>query len=358
LLIIVYIQGYASILKIANLLNSDTRRKSLYRSQKHRAQLIESCETKDSWQEDDIIVNNVSYAYHNQPSAQVLSNVSFRIESGQIVSVGGEGSVGKKSLLKLLARHFKPMKGGFIHYPPHFRTRFLDNNTAFFGGDAHKLYLANKQGGDAINVALKQSTGTLDYNLKFGCQFKHPDPDIFDFEIYNLLRLFGLSTHLIGHSFSEYSSGDDAKKYTNIGLNGEKLSQSNRCLLSLVCALLSSVDLLIICNILDVLGPQRGSEVIKLLREFTENRGLPRILKTEHGRIPFYLRKKKTVIYSTKIASLYNLADNWIHFEFDGSEDNETTITSATGDLPPLATTLDGNDGVARDELNNSDENV
>ena len=43
------------------------------------------------------------------------------------------------------------------------------------------------------------------------------------------------------------------RPWAQVGLNGQKLSLTDRCLLSLARALLSSVDLLLVCNALDVL---------------------------------------------------------------------------------------------------------
>jgi hypothetical protein len=78
------------------------------------------------------------------------------------------------------------------------------------------------------------------------------------------------------------------------------------------------VDLLLISNLLDILGPKSGSEVLLILKQFVENRGLTHILKSDpNSKIPLHLRKRKTVIFSTKIVSLQHIADNWIYFERD-----------------------------------------
>mgnify|MGYP006879045614 CR=1 FL=1 len=89
-------------------------------------------------------------------------------------------------------------------------------------------------------------------------QFKHPDPAVLDEEIFALLKMLGVSEGLIGSSATEYALGSGAKKWTLIGLNGEKLSLTNRTLLGLARALLSSVDLLLMSNVLDLLGPHQA----------------------------------------------------------------------------------------------------
>jgi hypothetical protein len=63
---------------------------------------------------------------------------------------------------------------------------------------------------------------------------------------------------LIGATPEEFANGPNAKKYTMIGLNGTRLSQTNMALLNIARALLSSVDLLLISNVLDQLGPEVG----------------------------------------------------------------------------------------------------
>jgi ABC-type multidrug transport system ATPase subunit len=140
--------------------------------------------------------------------------------------------------------------------------------------------------------------------LKFGVQhyeyrlaaFK----PIFDREIFELCKLLGVSNSLIGKTADEFSLGPEAKKYTLIGLNGERLSLTDRALLTLARALLSSVDFLLISNLLDVLGPNQAIRVIAVLKELTEKRGLS-VLQTETMSTPMHLRKKKTVIFSTKL---------------------------------------------------------
>jgi ABC-type multidrug transport system ATPase subunit len=156
------------------------------------------------------------------------------------------------------------------------------------------------------------------YNLKFGAQFKHPDPAAWDVEIYNLLKQLGVSEELIGKTAEEFCLGPHAKKYTLIGLNGERLSMTNRALLSMARALLSSVDLLLMSNVLDLLGPAHAKKVFKVLRELCEKRVLS-VLATEAAIAPMHLRKKKTIIFSTKMIELETLADNWMHIGKDDS---------------------------------------
>jgi len=87
------------------------------------------------------------------------------------------------------------------------------------------------------------------------------------------------------------------------------LSQTNRALLTIARALLSSADLFLICNLLDILGPELGMHVMSVLKVLTKTRSLQE-LATEHDSSPPHLKKMKTVIFSTKLKELHNAADN------------------------------------------------
>ena len=48
----------------------------------------------------------------------------------------------------------------------------MDATMLFFGGDMNKLDNAKLKGPEVFAKARQDSMGTLDYNLKFGAQFK------------------------------------------------------------------------------------------------------------------------------------------------------------------------------------------
>jgi hypothetical protein len=159
-----------------------------------------------------------------------------------------------------------------------------------------------------------------------------PCAAVWDSEIFSLLQKLGVSADLIGHSVSEYAKGKGAKKFTMIGLNGEKLSLTNRTLLGLARALLSSVDLLLMSNVLDLLGPVQATKAMAVLRELTSRRCLS-VLATEAATVPMHLRKKKTVIFSTKLAEIEVKADHWMYLSDDVRED------AAAAEGPPVEST-------------------
>ena len=70
--------------------------------------------------------------------------------------------------------------------------------------------------------------------------------------------------------------------------------------------------------------------MIRILHELTQKRCLE-VLKTEAASTPAQLRKKKLVIFSTKLAEIEALADNWM----DLGNDILPTADEAI-DAPPL----------------------
>mmetsp|Transcript_67725 Transcript_67725/g.153253 ORF Transcript_67725/g.153253 Transcript_67725/m.153253 type:complete len:508 (+) Transcript_67725:43-1566(+) len=311
------VQGLASIKNISFLLNQETRRKQLLRCQKLHEILVEDFKRNPpagmKWDPDALIVHDVTYNFHPKETSMVPP-ITFSLDGGQTVCLRGEGSIGKNLLLRLIARHFVPTTG-FVSYPPRWRYRFLDAAPSFFGGDPSTLARIKAEHGlAAYHEARKRSQGTLDYNVKFGAQFKHPDHKVWDKEIFNLLRALGMSGELIGEDAKAYSEGVHAKKYTMIGLNGDKMSLTNRALLAIARCLLSSPDLILVSNTFDLLGPTRAVQVLMLLNEYTKERAIS-VLATEAAANPKNLRKKKTVIFSTKIPDVEDMADNWLKLE-------------------------------------------
>lgn len=273
-------KGLASVQKIADLLNCETRRLVLLRGRQRRNKLIAKFVREGgAWDPDAILLHEVDYAHKSSSKSQVkrltIPSLSAHIDGGQVIvlTCGGSGSTGKRTLLRLLARHFIPRKG-FIYYPERWRVRYLD---------AKPLFLK----------------GTLMTNLRFGNFINHTDE-----EVWALCRRVGLRESLIGHADLE------------VGYNGEKLSTTDQALLTIVRALLSSVDLILCSNLLDVLSEERAVYLTKFFKEIVHCRAVP-CLKTENRKLGAH-RKRKTVIISSKYGSVEALA----HFNLSLS-DNE-----------------------------------
>merc|ERR1711998_102156 len=258
----------------------------------------------------------------NSPQVTWARPFDFKIPAGGIVALTGMGAASKRTLLRLLARHFAPTPG-FIYYPTWWRMRYLDKEPLFF-------------------------RESLRYNLTFGVQFT----DQFGFdclhtpsEVAKLCEDLGVSSNLV-RAIREtvqlktaykdspnkwkvecenlLAQGKPLKsRYTdhsfNIGKNADKLSVSDAALITLARALLSSCDLLLIANLLDVLDETTIKKVMGVLNGLVTRRCLS-VLRTEFkalgGKEGRVFRKKKTVILTSKRPQIREmLHDKVINFK-------------------------------------------
>ena len=97
-------RSYASIKKLAKLLNSETRRMMLLRGSKTRAMLIPDFKASPAgkeWADDRLLVNDLDYHYEGNMRRH-LPRISCSVEPGQIVALVGSPSSGKALLLRLM----------------------------------------------------------------------------------------------------------------------------------------------------------------------------------------------------------------------------------------------------------------
>lgn len=262
-------QGYSSIVKIAELLNADTRRKELLRGRVRRRAMVKAYEKKvRALPLDHIIIHDVTYNFGEHYSA--LPPVSLDIQPELVVAIKSENSVGKSTLLKLLARTYLPSTG-FIQYPERWRVRYVDAAPMIFDT-------------------------TLMGNLRFGNQCKHTEA-----EIWAVCELVGLNKELVGEGDLE------------VGSQGRKLSTSDCVCIALCRAFLSSANLLLIAGALDALGPVAAEKALDAVHIWVENRGFP-CLKTEGSAgagetIPAQHKKKNTAVIGTKLEAVVAKCD-------------------------------------------------
>ena len=271
------------------MMNAPTRREQLLHGKKRRMKKIEKFESQyGDLPELCITIYEVSFTYDTKMQTKlcqaeeegtdeesmsdprfggtdlVLRDLRMQIDAGTVVCVQGHG---KSTLLKLLARQLLPTTG-FIMYPPRWRVRLCETP-------------------DLLNASLLE-------NLTFGSNFAHPRT-----EIWGLCRMMGLSPKLIG------------KPYFQVGQRGEKLSRSDCVTITLVRALLSGVDLLLIGTLLDSLKDDHVHKIMTTFREFVRIRGCS-ALKTDLTRIPLHLRKLKTVVLCSRSPMITSFSDGSI----------------------------------------------
>lgn len=264
-------EGYASIKKMAQLLNAATQRKEKHLHKVELAERIKAYEEKHGpLDPGKLTVHAISYTYNDDGSRThhpvLPDNLNFSLEPGQMIALTGHSACGKATLLSLIAGAFIPTQG-FVDKPANWRTRFADG--------VPRLY-----------------DTSLIYNLRFGEFVEHPES-----EIWALCAKLGLSPDLLG-----------APDF-DVGFMGEKIPYSDRVIVSVARILLSSVDLVLLASTLDGIGERHMERVIKVLHELIDHRGLP-CLESEVGSQPLALRKVKTVILSSKLHHVCDLADS------------------------------------------------
>jgi len=290
------ISTFDSLVKLASLLNATTRRNLLLRGRERRMRLFE--QTKDMDMEAITVspFTEVSHTVTNSEGVQAQSVLRFPVDGisldqGHVVVVHSQKKAqGKSTFLKALARIYLP-SDGFIFYPENLRFRYLSAEPEIL-------------------------TGTVAQNVLFGNQHEH-DPE----DIQKLCHLVGISTYLWDDSkVVEEEDGTKTLSWgqTIVGANGEKLSMTDRIRITLVRALLSSVDLLLLNNTLDLLQPKESMGIVHLLQEFCIHKGMP-CLKSDMSRA-HGLRKKKTVLISTRHSFLEELVTARIEISQDATE--------------------------------------
>src|SRR5699024_6659003 len=143
--------------------------------------------------EPGIIFENVSFAYPHKKH-NVLSNISFTVDSGETVALVGASGVGKSTILKMLLRFYEPTEG-----------KIYLNNYAVDEVDLQSLR-------ERISVVFQEALifdGSVRENIAYG------KPDATDEEIINAAK------KAEAHEFiKKMSEGYD----TNVGQKGRNLS--------------------------------------------------------------------------------------------------------------------------------------
>merc|ERR550514_977131 len=92
-----------------------------------------------------------------------------------------------------------------------------------------------------------------------------------------------MSEELVGHP------------HFDVGTDGSTLKMSDRLCVSLVRALVSDTEVLLVSSVLDVLGEERGRKVVEFLKAYVRSCGLPGL---QHE-LPLRFRHRKTVMYTS-----------------------------------------------------------
>jgi len=258
--------GYAAIKQMAQLLNADTRRQGILAAQQRRGRLMAELERNDpNFTRDNIILYKAAVVYDaNTDHQRMIGPVSMSVEQGMLIAITAGHNAGKTTFLKLLGNMVIPDQG-FVWYPPNLRNRYITETPLLI-------------------------SGSLIQNLRWGNKVEHTDEDIL-----GLCKALGMNSNLIG------------KPDMDVGLNGQRLALSQRVLVCIARALLSSVDLLLLCNSLDNMPVDQANHVMGVLRTMVENKGLKCL--SHERRVDISLKKKKTIFLITNNPEIEMLAD-------------------------------------------------
>lgn len=182
--------------------------------------------------------NNVSFAYEeNKP---ILSNVSFNINKGDFVVIGGESGIGKSTAIKLILGIIHPQKGQICFV--------TDNGSINIGPGTRELFAYVPQG----NLIL---SGSIRENVSFGKK------DASDVDIIKALELAQIWDYI-----STLENGLD----TILGEKGLGLSEGQVQRISIARALLYDAPILLLDEATSALDEKTEINLLKALKTMTD----------------------------------------------------------------------------------------
>ena len=182
--------------------------------------------------------DNVSFSY--EEGKNTLDNVSFKINKGEFVVIGGESGIGKSTALKLILGIIRP-KNGQIYFD-------TNSGSVSVGTGTRNLFAYVPQG----NLIL---SGTIRENVSFGKK------DASDEDIIEALKLAQIWDYI-----STLDSGLD----TMLGEKGLGLSEGQVQRISIARALLYDAPILLLDEATSALDEETEIELLTALKNMTD----------------------------------------------------------------------------------------
>lgn len=206
---------------------------------------------------------DITFAYPDEPDVEILHNLSFSVNPGDMIALVGPTGAGKTTIVNLLARFYDPVAGSVL----------ID------GQDIANVTLASLRAG--VGVMTQDSflfSGTIRENLVYG------KPDATDEEIRNACHQLGLDDFIMSqeHGFESKISQD-------------ALSQGQKQLIALARTLIADPKILLL---------DEATSAIDTRTEELVQKGMAVLMK---NRTSFVVAHRlSTIVKATKILVIQN----------------------------------------------------
>lgn len=212
-------------------------------------------------------------------SHQVLHDVSFRIEAGQILSLLGPNGIGKSTLLELLVGSLKPGRGKVL-------LQGKEASALTPKQIAHQVAYVPQQLRAAFNFSVLEVVTMA----RTGRQGYFAWPSKADREVaQQCLQTMGI-THLADKGYSQISGGE-------------------RQLCSLAGALAQDTKVIVLDEPTSHLDPARAHMLLKQLRELNQQLGKTIVLTTHDPNHAFYLGGSVLALARGRVAAFGPVAE-------------------------------------------------